>query len=213
MRAPGEAAVTAILYDKDECPFCWKVRLAMHAQARPFTRRPHDHPDSVSELGRLSVTGKVPVLVDGELVIPESSVITEYLEETGGGLLPRHRAGRVKARLLAYYSDNTVGKAVREVIFAKRGRPPEQWDRGRIDAGIAAWLELLPYLSAELGEQRYFAGDYSLADCALGARFGLAMAYGVPLPETYPRLHRWYERVAQRPGFRETAPRLVTSPA
>ncbi len=205
--------MTAVLYDKDECPFCWKVRLAMYAQGRQFTRRPHDDPDSVAELKQLSATGKVPVLVDGRLVIPESSVITEYLEDTGGGLLPRDRAGRVKGRLLTYYSDNTVGKAVREVIFEKRGRPPEQWDRGRIDAGIAAWLELLPHLSAELGAQPYFAGDYSVADRALGARFALAMAYGVPLPETYPRLHRWYERVSQRPGFLETAPRVIAGPA
>lgn len=198
-----------LLYDKPECPFCFKVRIALAEQGRRFTHRPHDDPEARAERERLSPTGTVPILVlDDGYVMTESNVIMEYLADTSAGLLPEQPEARATARALAHFSDNTVGKAVREVIFEKRGKPEAEWDWQRIEAGITAWREqCLPHLSGALGENAFFAGEhYTLADAALTARFALAEAYGVDVPGEYGNLRDWYARMVQRPSFRAAAP-------
>lgn len=200
-----------LLYDKPECPFCFKVRIALAEQGRTFDHRPHDAPGVEEERRRLSPTGTVPIVVlDDGYVMTESNVIMEYLADTGDGLLPRDPEARATARALAHYSDTTVGQAVREVIFEKRGKPEAEWDRDRIAAGVAAWENhCLPYLSAALGERDYFAGDYSLADAALTARFALAVAYGLDVRDRFANLRSWYARASARPSFRPSAPPVV----
>lgn len=200
-----------LLYDKPECPFCFKVRIALAEQDRPFEHRPHDAPGVAEERRRLSPTGTVPIVVlDDGYVMTESNVIMEYLADTGSGLLPDDPEARATARALAHYSDTRVGQAVREVIFEKRDKPEEQWDWDRIDAGAAAWKnECLPYLSAALGGQRYFAGEYSLADAALTARFALARAYGLNVPAHFENLRSWYAGMRERPSFGAAAPPSV----
>ena len=68
------------VYQRTDCPFCWKVRIALSELGLEYqvveTRLGEKHP----EVGRLSPTGSVPVLVDGETSIWESAVILEYLD-------------------------------------------------------------------------------------------------------------------------------------
>lgn len=203
-----------LLYDKPECPFCFKVRIALAEQGRRFEHRPHDAPGVEEERRRLSPTGTVPILVlDDGYVMTESNVIMEYLADTGAGLLPRDPEARATARSLAHFSDTTVGQAVREVIFEKRGKPEAEWDQARIAAGAAAWeKECLPHLSAALGERRCFAGEaYSLADAALTARFALAAGYGLDVPPEFGNLRAWFERMTARESFRPSAPPVALS--
>jgi glutathione S-transferase len=202
------------LYDKPECPFCWKVRLALHecgmevecVDAQSPLHRP---------LWQAMTPGKtVPVLLADGHVIYESNVILEYLAERGGSLLPQAPAGKIRPRLLNAYSDNVVGPALREVIFEKRGRGEAQWDRARIEQGLKAFEQALDHLSKQLGDGAFFADGYSFPECALTARFGLAEAYGVAIPERFANLRAWFERMKARPSYPATAPgRLAKGPA
>ncbi|HEX6141999.1 MAG TPA: glutathione S-transferase, partial [Geminicoccaceae bacterium] len=60
-------------------------------------------PESGDELRRRSPSGRVPVLIHGDLVIPESLAIIEYAAELapGAGLWPEDRAARAEARAVA----------------------------------------------------------------------------------------------------------------
>jgi glutathione S-transferase len=65
-------------------------------------RLPLDTPQFAAEIGRWSPTGKVPVLVDGELRVHESIAILEYANELSGGRAwPADRAARAYARSVA----------------------------------------------------------------------------------------------------------------
>jgi glutaredoxin len=68
------------LYQRTDCPFCWKVRIALAELDIEYqsvdTVLGEKHP----EVQRLSPTGTVPVLVDGDVVIWESAVIFDYLD-------------------------------------------------------------------------------------------------------------------------------------
>ncbi|MDZ7809448.1 MAG: glutathione S-transferase family protein [Arhodomonas sp.] len=197
------------LYDKPECPFCWRVRMALWLQGRDCRHHPHDDPEAQAERDRLSPHGTVPVLVDGDLVLTDSRVILEYLADTGAGLLPEAAGDRARVRTRWDYVDGVLGKAIREVVFEKRDRPKAEWDRARIDAGIEGWHRGLPSVEAELDADGHFPEGDSVADLALLTRCGLAAAYGVDLPPELPRLRRWYERWKPSPVFRDTAPPRV----
>ena len=133
----------------------------------------------------------------------------EYLQERYGGLLPAEPSQRAKVRLLASYADSTLGRAIRDVIFEKRGRPEAEWDQQRLAQGHQAWLDALPYLAQQLRQQRFFGEHYSLADMVLSARMGLAYGYGLKIPDSLPNLQQWFARMTTLPAFQKTAPPVV----
>lgn len=204
--------MTAIrLYDKPECPFCWKIRLALFELG--LTVEPIDSlaPETRETWQSLTPRKTVPVLVNGDVIIYESNVILEYLNDLSGTLLPQNPTQRVTARLINSYSDGVIGAGLREVIFEKRGNAEADWDHKRIEQGIAQFETALSYLSDQLGGNTFFAGSYSLPECALTARFGLAEAYGVDIPERFNNLRSWFERMKSRPSYRATAPQHLLS--
>jgi len=85
----------------------WSLRpwLAMKVAGIAFeeTVIPLNAPDFKERLLRISGTGKVPTLIDGEVRVWESLAILEYLAETipAAGLWPADRAARAYARAIA----------------------------------------------------------------------------------------------------------------
>ncbi|WP_299179341.1 glutathione S-transferase family protein [uncultured Neptuniibacter sp.] len=194
------------LYDKPECPFCWKIRLLL-AELDLNTEIMHYHAVGQEAIWqRLTPNRTVPVLTTPDGAIYESDVIVEYLEELTGRLLPKARSERIKARHLNKYSDTKIGAGLREVIFEKRDKPEAKWDQGRINKGIALFNQALPFLEEQLGDNTFFTHDYSLPETALTARFALGERYGVTIPAEFPRLREWFARMKARPSFGLTKP-------
>jgi len=199
------------LYARADCPFCWKVKIALAELALPFdlvaTRLGEKHPEVVA----LSPRQSVPVLVDDALVIWESAVILEYLHDAYGdqraSLLPQAPAARARARLIHSYSDQVIGPALRDTVFEKRTKPPEDWDQELLAQSAARWRACLVQLETWLDGGDAFAGDFSLAECALAPRFGLAQAYGVGVDDDFPGLARWFATIQARPSYQATLPR------
>ncbi len=197
----------ALLYDKPECPFCWRVRMAMHRCGIEVERR--DYEAHAEEWKTLTKAGTVPVLQVDELVLTDSSVMLEYLNDTYGGLWPASARHAARARALALEVDRSVGAAVRDLVFQCRGRAPETWDRAAIDRAIGDWRASLPGLATALGGEEFFVEGSGITDFVLATRFGLGMAYGMPAPDA-PVLNAWYKKIVQRPEFIATAPPSVT---
>lgn len=194
------------LYNKPQCPFCWKIRLALAELGLEVEIIDYQAPGQESIWRQLTPNSTVPVLVCDAGVIYESDIIMEYLADLTGQLLPQSHAGRIKARLLHKYSDQKIGAGLREAIFEKRDNPREQWDWQRINQGIQRYYDALAFLEKQLEEQEFFTGIYAFPEAALTARFALAEAYEIPLPELFPRLQAWFERMQQRPSFALTNP-------
>jgi glutathione S-transferase len=199
--------VSLRLFDKPECPFCWRVRLAAAWQGRAVERLERSDPTVQTEWARLSPSRSVPLLVDGELVLTDSTAILEYLSETGPTLLPADPAQRARARNLVAYADSPLGVAVRRVVFEKRDKPESDWDPALIRAAAADFDQTLPALEALLKSHRHLISDaFGLADCALLPRFALAARYGMAIPPDYPLLRDWYRRLTTTPAFAASAP-------
>lgn len=200
----------AILYDKPECPFCWRLRMALTYLDVPFERRAYDDPAHQAVWQGLTPFDTVPVMQLNGVVLVDSALAIEYLDERFGGVWPSTMDERVRARTIARYADERVGAAVRELVFEKRGRPESDWDRERIARAGEAWCKTLPYLERQLDETGRFGVQWTMADFALATRVGLAAAYGLELGNEFPRLNRWFVGLAARSFFTEHAPPVVS---
>lgn len=196
-------------YQRTDCPFCWKVRLAMHEYAIKYqsveTVLGDKHPDVL----RYNPKGSVPVLVDGEVVVWESAVALEYLNEcyADHSLFSNNTAQRASIRLLQSYSDSIVGPTLRDMVFEKRSRPESEWDRGKIDQSDKAWRNCLDQLEDWLSGQEFFVEGFSAAECALLPRFGVAEVYGASVDQRHPELHQWFSQLKQRPSYGAAYPK------
>lgn len=206
------------LYARRDCPFCWKVRLALSLLQQPYEfielalGETHAGLEALTPAGRRSV----PVLQDGALVIWDSAAILEYLAE---GYDPQQRLlcegveVRARARLLSAYADQQIGPALRDVVFEKRSKPQADWDLDKIEQGTRLWRQRLDELESWLNGSDYFIGvQASLAECALLPRFALAQAYGVGVEARWSGLYRWYNRLLVQRWCRETFPLHLARP-
>ncbi len=196
------------LYYRDDCPFCWKVRIALAELNISYKGTETTLGVKHRDVARLSPKGSVPVLVDGTTVIWESSVIVEYLHDQTGisKLLPDAAAERSRARLLQSYSDSVIGPALRGLVFEKRAKPSAEWDRSIIDSSETAWQSCQEQLNDWLLEEA-FPSSFGIAQCALLPRFGIADHYGSPIPPSFTSLINWYRETRTRESFTSTYPR------
>ena len=191
------------LYQRTDCPFCWKVRLALAELGLGYnsveTRLGEKHPD----VQRLSPTGTVPVLVDGDVVVWESGVVLDYLDARygAGSLLPTDPAQQAWVRSLHAYADKRIGPALRDLVFEKRSKLREEWDQSVIDSSETAWKECQAWLEANIQPQWMSGCLLSAGECALAARCGVAEAYGAAVTPEFPALYEWFREVKWRPAW------------
>jgi glutathione S-transferase len=176
------------LYDAARCPYCARVRIALVEKGVGYETHEIDLSDRPAWLYAKNPSGRVPVLEeDGGLVLPESVVIMEYLEERfpEPALWPADPAERALGRLWLDRFDARLGH---EYYALRRGEPSRLDERLR---GLDGALEAQPFLSGR---------EYGLAD--IGYLPWIARArenLGVEV-EPYEALSAWLERLSERPA-------------
>ena len=176
---------------------------------------PFERIDAGLQYGRLdepaflamNPNGKIPTLVDGTFTLWESNAILRYLAMEYGPsslLYPTDPKVRVLIERWLDWSIGTLAPAERPVFTTLVRTSAEKRDMAKLAAdldGVAAHWKLLDrHLQG-----RFFLENerFSLADIVIGsfARrwFGLDGIARPPLPN----LERWYQRLAQRQGFRK----------
>lgn len=183
------------LYDAARCPYCARVRIVLAEKAIGFDTVTVDLDDRPSWIYDLNPTGRVPVLEDDGLVLAESRVLMEYLEERFPEvpLLPVDPADRALVRLRLERFDDLLGNVY---YLFRRERSSEQ-ARSALDEALddlAKLLERQPYLSGE---------EYGLADCGyVPWIFRAETSLGVEV-RGRPSIAAWLDRVEQRPAVAE----------
>ncbi len=148
------------------------------------------------EVLRINPKRQVPVLIDGDLELFDSTQIFEYLEtlKPEPALWPADLKARARARLLEHKSDEVYFPQV--VRLMGDSRAP-----GAHDATARFYDEM----ERTLEGREWLAGGYSYADIAfyMAQLFGERM--GAPMGEAHPRLQAWRERMGARPPVRQVA--------
>ena len=158
--------------------------------------------------------GKIPVLRDGEVVVPDSSVICAYLERKfpSPALYPDDPAELAKALFLEEYADTRMFEVLGPVLFerfVKRVAMGQPADEARVAALVERELPAVrDYLEARLPAHRDTAlPRFGIADVALGAQLGTLALSDVKLDaRRWPRTERYRAAVLARPSFANALP-------
>ncbi|HLL30253.1 MAG TPA: glutathione S-transferase family protein [Allosphingosinicella sp.] len=167
------------------------------------------------EFERLSPLRRIPVLVEGDLTLCDSSVICAWLDEAypERPLLPDGAARRARARWLEEYADTRLGDVFIWGLFYPKIVHPIVWgepgDHARIGRTLSEDLPReLDYLEGRLPRQGWLFGeDIGLADIALATFFRNGAYAGFePDRGRWPLVADFAERALAHPCFASLLP-------
>lgn len=175
------------------------------------------------EFRALSPLRRIPVWIEGETTLCDSSIIVQYIEETrpGPSLWPADPAERARARYIEEFADTRLFDVLGWRLFYQIGLKPlffgEPGDEAIItQAREADAPEIFDYLEGLIPEEGFLFGDVTLADLSLAPAFFNARAVGLtPEPERWPRLAAWLDRMeAETPlgHLNQLAGKLMRTP-
>jgi glutathione S-transferase len=154
----------------------------------------------------LNPVGRVPVLVDGDLVLWESHAILAYLGEKTGKLWPASMAGRADALRWLFYLTSTVSPPTTEVVFNRiavrlTGGTPDEAAIARGEKNLADPLRIV---HQHLATHKWMLGnDFSLVDCDYGPTFNVLDRAAFSFKE-YPKIAAYVEAIRARPAWQQT---------
>ncbi|GEN22585.1 stringent starvation protein A [Halomonas cupida] len=152
------------------------------------------HPE---ELADLNPYNSVPTLLDRDLVLYESKVMMEYLDERfpHPPLLPVYPVARAQSRLWMHRIEREWCPMVERIQAGSK----KEADKARKElreslVGISPIFEDMPYFMSE---------EFTLVDCCLAPVLWRLPALGIELPEKQVRpLIGYMERLFAREGFK-----------
>lgn len=194
-----------VVYSFLRCPFAMRVRMTLHEKGIPFEVREEDLKNFSPQLRALHPEAKVPVLVDGDTVIYESAIITEYIEDSfpeQTPLLPRSPRERAQVRLWTYWCNQMFKPDLDRLKYGTSRFPENEC------IGISEKVKThLAKLEQTLQKSLWLVGEQlTLADIHVFP-FGRQLSRVNPTPPflvDYPKLLDWIERLEKRPSFVKT---------
>jgi glutathione S-transferase len=199
-------------------PYAWRVWFALEHKAIPYERKVLSFSDGDArkpEFLALNPRGKVPVVVDGGLVLYESAAILEYLDdaylESGKRLFPGGAGDRALVRRMICEADSYVGPLVNRLFWLVLLTRQEAWNPERI---ARTSDDLVAELARWPGQFRsaYLAGPVTAADFTLYPLVALALRCEKRKPDLGlrgrlpARIDAWMRGVEMLPFFERTWP-------
>jgi len=163
------------------------------------------------EFLKLNPRGKVPVLLHtswyDEVVVYESTVINEYLEDAfpKPPLTPATAAGRARMRLFTHLYDIEVSPAAGPLIIETLLRPAAARRAEFVAQQQAKTRQALARVTEMMDSGPFLVGDYSLADASYTPVIATLGDCGIDLAAEFPKLAVWLEAVKHRPSFEASA--------
>jgi glutathione S-transferase len=159
------------------------------------------------EFERLSPLRRIPVLLDGDVTLADSSVICAYLDEAypGHPLFPSDARDRARARWLEEYADTRLGELFIWSLFYQKVVRPLVWNepgdeermRKAVDHGIPSALD---YLERELPAEGFLFGEIGIADISIATFFRNGAYAGYePDAKRWPRTASFVRRTLEHP--------------
>jgi glutathione S-transferase len=154
------------------------------------------------EVLRVNPKRQVPVLIDGDLELFDSTQIFEYLEhlQPDPPLWPAQPAARARARQLEHRSDEVYFPHVITLMMLD-----ETPDDPKAQTARAAASQYYREMEKILVGRDYLAGDYSYADIAFYMAQVFGARKGAPMGDETPKLLAWRTRMGTRPAVKQVA--------
>jgi glutathione S-transferase len=147
------------------------------------------------EIVALNPMGKVPILVEGDVVVTESAAIGLYLAD-------RHAYGRLAPRV----DDPARGTYLRWSLFAPSVIEPGSlaktagWPFKEGQAGWGSHESMLSAMESAIGNRAFILGDnFSMADVIFGGTVRFMLRFKILEPR--PTFTAYAERLGARPAL------------
>jgi len=186
-----------VLYSGTTCPFSQRCRFVLFEKGMDFEIKDVDLFNKPEDINVMNPYGQVPILVERDLVLYESNIINEYIDERfpHPQLMPADPVMRARARLFLYRFE----KEMFVHIDALDGTNQKQADKAR---GLVrdSLLQIAPVFA----KHKYMLGDeFSMLDVAISPLLWRLDHYGIELPKQAAPLMKYAERLFSRPAFIE----------
>jgi len=204
-------------------PYVRKVLVVLHLKGIAYDVDPIIPFMGDDRFSRLSPLRRIPVLLDGEVTLADSSVICQYLEDRHPepALYPRDVVQRARARWLEEFADTRMGEVFIWRLFnqlvIRRFVWREQTDEALVARTLAEDVPaILDYLESEVPPAGYLFGDLSIADVSIACFFRNAALARLTIDATrWPRSAAFVDRVLAGESFQRLRPfeeRLMRTP-
>ncbi|HET6468844.1 MAG TPA: glutathione S-transferase family protein [Geminicoccaceae bacterium] len=191
------------------CPFSRKVRVALREKGLACELVEVQPWEGKEELLALNPASEVPVLVDEDLVVADSGVIGEYLDEAypEQTLLGRSLEQRNETRRLVSWFDSKFAREVTDLLWREKllkrlkrsGTPNSE----ALRTGAANIRGHLAYVAWLFDGRRWLAGDeLTMADIAAASHLSVLDYLGDVPWGAFPAARDWYAKIKSRPSFR-----------
>jgi glutathione S-transferase len=154
------------------------------------------------EFLKINPAGKIPTLVDGDLVLTESMAINFYLaEKYGKGLMPADLVGRARVYEWSFWAIANVQPLLLAILLNTMIRPEAERDPQAVSAAREQLPPYVDVLNRALQGKEYLVGDrFTVADLNAASVIGLTAFVGIDL-SAYANVQAWSSRVQARPAF------------
>ncbi|MEN9765561.1 MAG: hypothetical protein RL258_549 [Pseudomonadota bacterium] len=188
-----------VLYSGTTCPFSQRCRFVLFEKGlmdSDMARvRDVDLFNKPEDISIMNPYGQVPVLVERDLILYESNIINEYIDERfpHPQLMPADPVQRARARLMLLNFERELFVHVETL---------EKQDTKKIDKARAAIRDSLSQLAPVVAKSKYMFGEeFSMIDVALVPLLWRLEHYGIELPKAAAPVLKYAERIFSRPAF------------
>jgi RNA polymerase-associated protein len=191
-----------VLYSGTTCPFSQRCRLVLFEKGMDFEIRDVDLFNKPEDISVMNPYGQVPILVERDLILYESNIINEYVDERfpHPQLMPADPIMRARTRLFLY---NFEKELFLHVSTLEKTAGKAQQEKAHEKARTAI-RERLTQLAPIFLKNKYMIGDdFSMLDVAIAPLLWRLDHYGIELSKNAAPLMKYAERIFSRPAYIE----------
>ena len=183
------------LYSGTTCPFSHRCRFVLYEKGMDFQVIDVDVYNKPEDLAVMNPYNRLPVLVERDLILYESNIINEYIDERfpHPQLMPADPVMRARARLFLFRFEHELFSNIEAI---------EKGTQKQGDKGHAVIRDNLTQIAPVFTKQKFMLGEeFTMLDVAIAPLLWRLDLYGVSLPKTCAPLMKYAERLFSRPAF------------
>jgi RNA polymerase-associated protein len=191
-----------VLYSGTTCPFSQRCRFVLFEKGMDFEIRDVDLFNKPEDISIMNPYGQVPILVERDLILYESNIINEYIDERfpHPQLMPADPVMRARARLFLFNFERELFVHVQTL----ERRDPAKDAHKNQDKARQQIRDRLTQLTPIFIKNKHMLGEeFSMLDVAIAPLLWRLDHYGIELPKTAAPLLRYAERIFSRPHYIE----------
>ncbi len=190
-----------VLYSGTTDPYSHRCRFVLFEKGMDFEIRDVDLFAKPEDIALMNPYNEVPILVERDLILYESHIINEYIDERfpHPQLMPADPVMRARTRLFLYNFEKEL--FVHVSTLEDRSAKPDEKKLAHARQNIR---DRLAQLAPMLLKNKYMLGEeFSMLDVAVAPLLWRLDHYGIELPKNAAPLQKYAERIFSRPAYIE----------